>query len=239
MKPSVPHIPISVAVVEDDARIRNSLARVIARSPKLRLLESFPEATSALERLPALAPNVVVMDLELPAMNGIDCTRKLRRLLPATQVLVFTVFGDSDQVFRALAAGASGYILKRTPRDEIIEAIVQVWQGGAPMSAEIARAVVESFRELSAPTPRAAAHPQLTAREEDVLRLLARGLIVKEIADSINVGVDTVKYHLKNIYEKLHARSRTEALIKSGFLQPPDDATSDRGRGADERTPRG
>jgi DNA-binding NarL/FixJ family response regulator len=217
VKTTVESAPITVALVEDDPRIRDTLARVIAKSPRFRFLQSFADASQALAELPSLAPGVVVMDLELPSMNGIECTRLLREKSPATQILILTVFGDSDQVFRALAAGASGYLLKRTPREEILQAIEQVWEGGAPMSAEIARTVVESFRS---PAPaRPAARAQLTPREEEVLRLLARGCIVKEIAEALGIGFDTVKFHLKNVYEKLHARSRTEALIKSGFYR--------------------
>jgi DNA-binding NarL/FixJ family response regulator len=162
--------------------------------------------------LPGLAPNVVIMDIQLPGMNGIECTRQLKKAMPEAQVLVFTVFGDSDQVFRALEAGASGYLLKRTPRSEMVEAIKQVWDGGAPMSGEVARKVVESFRKPSlAHAPDA---EPLTPREEEVLGLLAKGYITKEIADQLSISFDTVRFHLKHIYRKLHVRSRTEALLK-------------------------
>src|SRR5215204_4572609 len=139
-------MPVTVAIVEDNTEIREILTRVVERGNGLRFLKSFSTGELALAELPSLAANVVIMDIQLPGMNGIECTRRLKQLAPQTQVLVFTVFGDSDQVFKALAAGASGYLLKRTPRTEMVEAIRQVFDGGAPMSGEIARKVVDSFR---------------------------------------------------------------------------------------------
>jgi DNA-binding NarL/FixJ family response regulator len=208
-------VSIAVAIVEDAAGIREMLERVVARAAGLHFLKSVPSGESALAEFPALEPNVVIMDIQLPGMNGIECTRQLKKAMPATQVLVFTVFGDSDQVFKALAAGASGYMLKRTPRSEMVEAIKQVWDGGAPMSGEIARMVVESFRKpLHAKSPEV---EHLTPREEEVLALLAKGYITKEIADQLAISFDTVRFHLKHIYQKLHVRSRSEALIK--YLQ--------------------
>ncbi len=208
-------MPITVAIVEDDPGIREMLTRVVGRAPGIEFLTSFPSGEAALAALPALAPNVVIMDIQLPGMNGIECTRELKKAMPGTQVLIFTVFGDSEQVFRALEAGASGYLLKRTPRSEMVEAIKQVWDGGAPMSGEVARKVVESFRK--APPVKSAETEQLTPREEEVLGLLAKGYITKEIADQLAISFDTVRFHLKHIYQKLHVRSRTEALLK--YLQ--------------------
>jgi DNA-binding NarL/FixJ family response regulator len=203
---------ITVAIVEDDSGIREMLTRVVQRAPGLDFLQSVESGEAALEKLPVLAPNVVVMDIQLPGMSGIECTRALKKTMPQAQVLVFTVFGDSEQVFQALEAGASGYLLKRTPRSEIVEAIKQVWDGGAPMSGEVARKVVESFRK---PAP---AHggqlESLTTREEEVLGLLAKGYITKEIGEQLAISFDTVRFHLKHIYQKLHVRSRTEALLK-------------------------
>ena len=188
------------------------LTRVVERAPGMVFLKSFPSAEIALPALPELAPNVVIMDIQLPGMSGIECTRALKKTMPGTQVLIFTVFGDSEQVFQALEAGASGYLLKRTPRSEMVEAIKQVWDGGAPMSGEVARKVVESFRK-AAPA-RNPETEQLTPREEEVLALLAKGYITKEIADQLAISFDTVRFHLKHIYQKLHVRSRTEALLK-------------------------
>jgi DNA-binding NarL/FixJ family response regulator len=189
------------------------LTRVVQRAPDLDFISCVESGEAALAKLPALAPNVVIMDIQLPGMSGVECTRALKKALPATQVLVFTVFGDSEQVFRALEAGASGYLLKRTPRAEVVEAIKQVWDGGAPMSGEVARKVVESFRRAPAAAPHEPIE-SLTAREEEVLALLAKGYITKEIADQLAISFDTVRFHLKHIYQKLHVRSRTEALLK-------------------------
>lgn len=208
-------MPITVAIVEDDREIRETLAAAVRKARQLSFVAGFASAEEALAALPALAPNVVVMDIQLPGANGIECTRRLKQQLPATQVLVFTVFMDSEQIFQALAAGASGYLLKRTARAEIVEAIEQVWLGGAPMSAEIARKVVESFRAPPPPTtPPPVATAQLTPREEEVLKLLAAGQGTKAIASALSLSVETVRFHLKHIYEKLHVRSRTEAVIK-------------------------
>lgn len=203
-------MPIKVAIVEDDAGIREMLTRVVERAAGLVHVASYGNGEDALAALPALGPDVVVMDIQLPGMSGIECTRLLKKAAPSIQVLVFTVFGDSEQVFRALEAGASGYLLKRTARTELVDAIKQVWDGGAPMSGEVARKVVESFRK-PAHSPEV---ETLTAREEEVLGLLAKGYITKEIADQLAISFDTVRFHLKHIYRKLHVRSRTEALLK-------------------------
>ena len=208
---------ITVAIVEDDSEIRRMLTGAVTKASDLDFVGSFADAETALEKLPALSPQVVIMDIQLPGMSGIECTRKLKQALPATQVLVFTVFADSEQVFNALAAGASGYLLKRTARRQIAESVRQVREGGAPMSGEIARKVVESFRPRMGNASQSAAKAemdQLTAREEEVLRLLGKGYVTKEIAEMLSVSFDTVRFHLKNIYAKLHVRSRTEALVK-------------------------
>jgi DNA-binding NarL/FixJ family response regulator len=210
-------MPITVAIVEDDEEIQEMLARVVTKTPKLSHVGSYRTGEAALAALPALGANVVIMDIQLPGMTGIECARLLKKSTPATQVLVFTVFGDSDQVFRALEAGASGYLLKRTSRKEIIQAIEDVWQGASPMTGEIARKVVESFRHRASSPAKASIEEQLTPREEEVLSLLAKGYVTKEIADLLAIKFDTVRFHLKHIYEKLHVRSRTEALIK--YLQ--------------------
>jgi DNA-binding NarL/FixJ family response regulator len=206
--------PITVAIVEDDPGIREMLTRAVAKARQLSFVGSFPDAETGLPELMKLSPNVVIMDIQLPGINGIECTRRLKRLRPDTQVLVFTVFMDSDQIFKALAAGANGYLLKRTSRQEIVEAVEQVWQGGAPMSGEIARKVVLSFHTQASPEKSSAAEEQLTAREEEVLELLAAGHGTKAIATQLNLSAETVRFHLKHVYEKLHVRSRTEAVIK-------------------------
>jgi DNA-binding NarL/FixJ family response regulator len=205
-------MPISVAIVEDNVEIREMLTRTVERAPSLHFLTSFSSGEEALEKLPELKPDVVIMDIQLPGISGVECTMQLKAISPDIQVLVFTVFGDSDLVFKALEAGASGYLLKRTPRREIVEAVKDVWFGGAPMSGEIARKVVDSFRRPS--KAKDAELENLTPREEEVLALLAKGYITKEIADQLGISFDTVRFHLKHIYQKLHVRSRSEALIK-------------------------
>ena len=208
-------MPISVAIVEDNVEICEMLTRTVERAASLRFVRSFPSGEEALEKLPELKPDVVIMDIQLPGMTGVECTLALKAKVPEIQVLVFTVFGDSDLVFKALEAGASGYLLKRTPRHAIVEAVKDVWFGGAPMSGEIARKVVDSFRKPA--KAKDANLQELTPREEEVLALLAKGYITKEIADQLGISFDTVRFHLKHIYQKLHVRSRSEALIK--YLQ--------------------
>jgi DNA-binding NarL/FixJ family response regulator len=204
---------IAVMVVEDDDEIRGMLCRVIERSPGLRLAGEYRTGEDATAALKQCAPEVVVMDIQLPGMSGIECTRAVREAAPETQVLVFTVFGDSDHVFEALKAGASGYLLKRTSREEIVEAIELVRDGGAPMSGGIARLVVESFRK-PAKGGRNPACECLSPREEEILGLLAKGYLAKEIADQLSISFFTVRFHIRKIYEKLHVRSKTEAILK-------------------------
>jgi DNA-binding NarL/FixJ family response regulator len=204
--------PIGIAIVEDNQEILASLQRIIARSPNLRCVCSCATGTNALQTIPQHRPEVVVMDLQLPDISGIECTARLRDLAPESRVLVYTVYAESERVFHALEAGACGYLLKSSTTAEIVEAITDVNQGGAPMTGEIARKVVEFFRK-----PRTSPSKEgegLSAREEEILHLLARGFVTKEIADKLEISFDTVRFHLKNIYAKLHVRSRTEAVLK-------------------------
>ena len=203
-------MPITVAIVEDNEEICTMLARVVAREPKFKCVCTCSSGEAALEVLPQNTPQVVIMDIQLPGISGIQCTSRLRQLMPDSQVLVYTVYGDNDQVFKALKAGASGYLLKRSTPAEIIEAIFDVHLDGAPMSGEIARKVVRSFSEPVAPKETG----QLTPRQEEILGLLARGFVAKEIAKKLGISFDTVRFHLKDIYTKLHVRSKTEAVVK-------------------------
>lgn len=203
-------MPITVAIVEDNEEIRMMLAKVIAREPKLKCGCTCATDEIALEVLPKNPPQVVIMDIQLPGISGIQCTARLRQALPQTQVLVYTVYGDNEQVFKALKAGARGYLLKRSTHAEIIEAVFDVHHGGAPMSGEIARKVVRSFAEPDAPKET----EQLTPRQQEILGLLARGFVSKEIAQQLGIRFDTVRFHLKDIYAKLHVRSKTEAVVK-------------------------
>jgi DNA-binding NarL/FixJ family response regulator len=205
---------ITVGIVEDSAPFRSRLKDYINASDDLRCTCTYANGEAALAQLPAKAPQVVLMDLQLPDTTGVECTFQLKSQLPNTQFMIFTVHEDSEQIFNALKAGASGYLLKRTPPDEILAAIRDLHRGGAPMSSEIARKVVVSFRPEPATR---AARPELdtlSPRQEEILRLLSQGLTVKEIAEHTHLTVETVRSYVKLVYQKLHVRSRTEALIK-------------------------
>jgi DNA-binding NarL/FixJ family response regulator len=202
--------PTSVAIVEDDSFLRAALARLISTTDDLRCVGMWPNAEEAIAELPAKKPDVVLMDINLPQASGITCTMRLKQKLPALQILMLTVYEDTDSIFRALKAGATGYLLKRSDPEEIVEAIRDIRGGGAPMTSEIARKVVHSFRE---PSAEGKGEP-LSPREEEILAMLSRGFLIKEIADRTSVSVNTVKTHLQHIYQKLHVRSRTEAVVK-------------------------
>ncbi|MCX7819617.1 MAG: response regulator transcription factor [Kiritimatiellae bacterium] len=201
---------IRVAIVEDHDALRASLARLISRAPGYCCVAACPDGETALRELPLAKPHVVLMDLQLPRMSGAECIARLRELLPEVEVLVLTVYDDEERVFDALKAGASGYLLKRADSRRILEAIAEVRAGGAPMTSEIARKVVRSFRQ-EPPTP---ARGHLTPREEEILNLLAEGLVPKEVAARLGISYFTVQTHIKSIYEKLHVRSRTEAVLR-------------------------
>ncbi len=202
---------VQIALVEDHAELRESWAQVINRAPGFRCTGTFATGEAALEALPALKPAVVLMDLNLPGISGVECTARLKAASPKLQILVLTAYGETDRIFDALRAGASGYLLKRTTPQELLTAVQEVVAGGAPMSPEIARKVVESFRRIS-PVPRG--ENELTPREREVLSLLSEGLTDKEIADRVSVSYETVRSHMKHIYDKLHVHSRTEAVVR-------------------------
>ncbi len=207
---------LNVAIVEDDERFRRSLARWIGVTEGLHCSGSYGTAEEALKMIPESNSEVVIMDINLPKMSGIECVRRLRARQPALQIIMLTVYEDSDLIFKALQAGAHGYLLKRSSPDRILEAIIDVSRGGAPMSSNIARKVVQSFQ-----TPVLSVQQQvnLTKREEEILNGVARGLTNKEIADELSISIETIRVHLKNIYEKLHVRCRTEAALKAYGLE--------------------
>ncbi len=204
-------MPIAVAIVEDDPRIRESLTVLLQGVESFRCVGSHGSAEEALCAIPAEKPDVVLMDINLPNMSGIDCVSKLKAKLPAVQILMLTVYDDSEMIFRALTEGASGYIVKRTAPDKLLEAIREAHQGGSPMSPHIARKVVQYFHHLG---PAKHEIKDLTDREREVLEHLAKGYLYKEIADALGIGVETVRRHLSNIYSKLHVHTRTEAAVK-------------------------
>jgi DNA-binding NarL/FixJ family response regulator len=208
---------ISVAIVEDNAGTRQSLELLLSEAPGFRCICACGSGEEALRLIPRSKPEVVLMDIHLPDLSGIECTSKLKQLLPALQVIMITMYADTDKVFGALRAGASGYLLKRTPPEKILEAIRDVSQGGAPMTSEIARKVVEAFNQ---PTPADAGEDELTRREREILELLCRGFANKEIAESLSISFETVRWHNRQIYHKLHVRSRAEAAAK--FRGGPD-----------------
>lgn len=201
---------IAVCIVEDMPEIRSGLESIIRQADDFLLLGSFASAEEALKGLPSLQPDVVIMDINLPGMDGIQCIRQLAQQCPATQFAMFTIYENNEQVFDALAAGASGYLLKNTPPDKILEALKELHEGGSPMSAHIARKVVASFKITTSNT----AADVLSAREKEVLEALAKGLLYKEIAAKLNISTGTVRQHIHKIYDKLHVQNRTEALNK-------------------------
>jgi DNA-binding NarL/FixJ family response regulator len=201
----------TVAIVEDSPSIRRSLQEWVESAPGYRCICACGDAESALKELPKLNPDVVLMDIHLPGESGIACTARLKSMIPGIQVIVVTVYRDRDLLFQALKAGASGYLLKRSSPEELIRAIAEVRSGGAPMTGEIARMVVETFQK-----PATGVHPtaELSEREMEILDLVAKGLTNKEIGPALKISYDTVRAHLRRIYEKLHVRCRTEAVMK-------------------------
>ena len=209
-------MPISISIVEDNDKLRGTLAKVIGRADGFRFATDYANAEEAFADLPKVRPDVVLMDINLPGMNGVECVRKLKTLLPQTQVMMLTVYEDTENIFKALAAGANGYMLKRTPTKDLIEAIREMQRGGSPMTTHIARLVVQSFQKSAAPSS-GGSLSELSEREQQVLDLLAQGLIYKEIAEKLSIGYETVHTYIRRIYEKLQVRTRTEAVAK--FLQ--------------------
>jgi len=211
-------MPISVSIVEDNDKLRGTLAKMLGRADGFRCASDYASAEDALAGLPKVKPDVVLMDINLPGINGVECVRKLKAILPQTQVMMLTVYEDTENIFNALAAGANGYMLKRTPTKELLEAIREVNGGGSPMTTHIARLVVQSFQKPVAAAPVAdKSLSELSEREQQVLDLLAQGLIYKEIAEKLQISYETVHTYIRRIYEKLQVRTRTEAVAK--FLQ--------------------
>lgn len=202
---------IRTAIVEDDDKIRNNLIDLLENSEGFRCVAAYSNAEDALEDIPSKAPDVVLMDINLPEMDGIECTLRLKERLPHLLIVMLTVYEEANKVFSSLQAGAVGYLLKLTPHHEILASISDVIKGGSPMSAQIARKVVQSFHKQSHEETIKA---ELTKREEEILNLLSKGYLYKEIATELSISSDTVHNHLRKIYDKLHVRSRTEAVVK-------------------------
>jgi DNA-binding NarL/FixJ family response regulator len=202
---------INIGIVEDNRELRESLAQVVESHPGLHCVAACNSGEEALARMPAALPDVVLMDINLPGMSGLKCTAMLKDRLPKTQILMLTIYSNNDYIFQALQAGASGYLLKSTSSDEVVQSIIGVMEGGAPMTGQIARRVIEAFRQ---PTQNGVSKAQLTDRELEVLQLIAKGYANKEIASQLGVAVSTIRRHIENIYSKLHVHCRTEAAAK-------------------------
>jgi DNA-binding NarL/FixJ family response regulator len=206
-------VSIAVSIVEDDAPAREIFVDWIRRAQGFQFVSQHESCEDALTKLPGEKPAVVLVDINLPGKNGIECVRQLKPMLPQTQFVILTVYEDVNHIFEALASGASGYLLKQTPRTELLAALKDVFVGGSPMTSNVARKVVQSF-QASAPHPDESAN--LSPREREVLELLARGYLYKEISDSLSISVATVNTYIRRIYEKLHVRSRGQAVAKMG-----------------------
>ena len=202
-------MPITVSIVEDDHETRASLAELIRNTPGLTCLGTYATAESALVGIPAERPDVVLVDIRLPGISGIQCVAQLKSQMPNLQVLMVTTYEERELIFDSLRAGASGYILKKASRAELVQAVEQVHVGGAPMSMPIARKLVNYFQRSPG-----SEMDNLTGREQEILRLLARGDQYKQIAEKLGISLDTVRTHVRHVYEKLHVRSRTAATIK-------------------------
>lgn len=202
---------ISIAIVEDDAGIRANLADIVGRSSDCHLVATFANAETALKELPSHQPQIVLMDINLPGKNGVECVQELKCVLPETQFIMLTVYEDSEWLFKALVAGATGYLLKRTPPAKIMEAIRDAMAGGSPMTPQIARRVVQHFAQPRKVAPEL---EKLSPREMEILQQFAKGFRYKEIADNLGISMDTIRTHVRGMFTKLHVHSRTEAVVK-------------------------
>ena len=202
---------IAISIVEDQRALRESLVEWLGNAPGIRCVGAYATGEEALRNIPVQKPDVVLMDINLPGMSGIQCVARLKERLPKTQVVMLTTYDQGDLIFDSLRAGANGYLLKNMPREELLAAVEQVHAGGAPMSLQVARKVIDHFHR--APKGRSELE-QLTSREMDILRLLAKGYLYKEIAENLGISMSTVRTHVSAVYEKLHVQSRTEAAMK-------------------------
>ena len=210
---------ITVSIVDDEAKLRQSITTFINGSPGFKCVSSHGSAEAALQHLPADKPDVVLMDINMGGMSGIECVEKLKEISPEVQILMLTVYEDTEKIFRALAAGANGYLLKRSSPTKLLAAIREVHGGGSPMTSSIARKVVASFQKQKASPDSTGERPgQLSPREMAVLDGLARGWTYKQIASELDISIDTIRTYIRRVYEKLHVQSRTEAVAK--YLRP-------------------
>lgn len=202
---------ITVSIVEDSTEIRQGLCALIGGSAGFSCMGLYADGSEALENIPHQTPDVVLMDIDMPKMNGIECIYKLKKVIPHLQIMMLTVFEDDEKIFKSLQAGASGYLLKKTSPAKLLEAIEELYNGGSPMSGQIARKVIQVFQKS---TESNREKDGLSKRENEILSFLAKGHRYKEIADELFISVETARTHIHKIYEKLHVRSRTEAVLK-------------------------
>jgi DNA-binding NarL/FixJ family response regulator len=214
--PHSPHLKNTVAIVEDDEPVRKILTNWVNQAEGFRCIADHGSAETALAALPSVRPAVVLMDINLPGVSGIECLRLLKPQIPETRFLMLTVYDDANHIFEALAAGAVGYLLKRTQREDLFAALREVLAGGSPMSSDIARKVVQSFQRKEPPPDEA----RLSPRESTVLDMLAQGFLYKEIADSLAISLPTVNTYVRRIYEKLHVQSRSQAVARYVQTRP-------------------
>ncbi|MEO6405794.1 MAG: response regulator transcription factor [Ferruginibacter sp.] len=200
--------PISICLVEDLKEVREGITSLLSFDERFEVLATFADAEKAVTELPAWQPDIVVMDINLPGMNGIECIKKVKDKCPKTQFIMFTIYEDDEKVFEALEAGASGYLLKKTPFAKISESLLELHSGGSPMSTQIARKVINRLRNKET----TGNIDILSTRENEVLQQLAKGFLYKEIAERLSISTGTVRQHIHNIYEKLHVQNRTEAI---------------------------
>jgi DNA-binding NarL/FixJ family response regulator len=203
---------ISLVIVEDLDEVREALKQFISLNPEFKVLGTSKTAEEALYEIPKLKPDIAIMDINLPGINGIECIREIKSKVPKTQFMMFTVYENDEKVFEALKAGASSYLLKNTGLVQMIEALKELYNGGSPMSANIARKLVKSFHQVE---DHHETIPALSARENEILQLLSKGLLYKEIAEQLAISTNTVRQHIHKIYEKLHVQNRTEAINKA------------------------
>lgn len=201
---------ITICIIEDLIEIQRGLQTIIESDLRFKLIKSFENAETAITQLPLLNPDIVLTDINLPGKSGIDCITEIKAEIPDTQFIMFTIYEDNDQVFEALKAGASGYILKNTSPEKIIESLLELNDGGSPMSPKIARKVLSSFNVITKNN----VSDLISKREQEVLELLSKGFLYKEIADKLNITLSTVKRHLNHVYQKLQVQNKTEAINK-------------------------
>ena len=213
---------IKISIIEDDAQLRRTLSVYLNRSADMRYLSGYGSAEEALAHFPTERPEIVLMDIRLPGMDGIHCVSELRKLMPQTHIIMLTAYEDSDQIFQSLAAGAYGYLLKSTEPARLLEAIREVHHGGSPISGSVARKMLEFFQNIPVATSPPLERPTLSDREAEVLELLAAGHPYKHIADFTQISLNTVRTYIKRIYEKLHVNSRTEAVLKFRTHHPKE-----------------